>query len=124
MGLIKTAMLLGGGYFIVKKLTKSENGESSKRSCSSQRGFDENQAPRNQQEVYHDQNRSQQEVYRDQKDFVPAPVYRDAQPQIQYNDTASQQQQQQQQQQMSPAYNGERHYGDEKAHSEGRKSFN
>jgi hypothetical protein len=125
MGLIGKALMLGGGYFIAKKLMdKNEKSKScnNNRDLDQQDNYNNNQNQnqnqnqnRNQQDSYYDQNRSQQDVYRDQKDFVPAPVYREAQPQIQYGGSARQ---------MSPALNGERQYGDEKARSEAGKSFN
>lgn len=143
MGLIGKAMVLGGGYLIAKKLMdKNEQNHQNSNNNRDQQNHQQdnynNQQNRQQddynnqqyrhQDNYNDQNRSQQDMYRDQKDFVPAPVYRDTQPQIQYNDYAGQQQQQQQpqqqQRQMSPGLNGERYYGDEKARSEAGKPFN
>lgn len=107
MGLISKALVLGGGFFVAKKLMdKNEKSKSSNNNNNNQNQY------RNQQDNYHDQNRSQQDVYRDQKDFVPAPVYREAQPQLQFGEPARQ---------MSPATTG---YGDEKARIGAGKSFN
>lgn len=118
MGLIGKAMMLGGGYLVAKKLMekneKSKSGNNN-RDIDQQDNYNNQNQNRNQQDNYYDQNRSQQDVYRDQKDYVPAPVYREAQPQIQYGESDRQ---------MSPALNGKSHYGDEKARSDVGKSFN
>lgn len=127
MGLIGKAMVLSGGYFIAKKLmdkNDKKNGSNKNNNNNDNHARDQqddytynnnnnhynNNQNRSQQDNFQDQNRSQQ----DQRDFIPAPVYRDTQPQIQYGE---------QQRQMSSAVNGERYYADEKVRAEARKSF-
>ncbi|KAE9961894.1 hypothetical protein BLS_001178 [Venturia inaequalis] len=115
MGLISKAMMLGGGYFIAKKLmdkNKKSKSSNNNRDLDQQDYYNNNQNQnRNQQDNYHNQNHSQQYMNRDQKDFVAAPVYGEAQPQLQYGESARQ---------ISPAVTG---YGDEKARAVPGKSF-
>lgn len=118
MGLIGKAMVLGGGYLVAKKLMeKNEKSKSGNinRNIDQRDNYNNQNQNRNQRANCHDENRSQQDVYRDQQDYVPSPVYRAVQPQIQYGESAGQ---------VSPALNGERYYGDYKARSDVGKSFN